>query len=193
MCRDTARGKVANRQSVPNFVQIKILMLLRALSFDFFVVLDGDFFLNFCCFVMVIILLLSMLSSLSLLLLVWLFLPKVFVACCQVAPVTASSRTLTELSPTWRPARALPRADRPPPATLRNAQVLSSCFFNEVSHRTLRYSHYASSLKSVTERSGILIMLLHWSQLRNAQVFSLCFFAEVSHRTLRHSHHTALM
>ena len=100
MCRDTARGKVANRQSVPNFVQIKILMLLRALSFDFFVVLDGDFFLNFCCFVMVIILLLSMRSSLSLLLLVWLFLPKVFVACCQVAPVTASSRTLTELSPT---------------------------------------------------------------------------------------------
>ena len=156
-----------------------------------FVVVDGDLLWIFCCFVMITILLLPFRSLLSSLLLVWLFLPKVFVACCQVAPVTASSRTLTELSPTWRPARALPRADRPPPATLRNAQVLSLCFFTEVSHRTVRYSHHASSMKSVTERSGTLIMLLHWSQSQNALVFLSCFFIEVSYGTLRYSHYAS--
>ena len=56
---------------------------------------------------------------------------------------------------------------------------------------TLRYSHYASSLKSVTERSGTLIMLLQWSQSQNALALSSCFFNEVSHRTLRYSHYAS--
>ena len=79
------------------------------------------------------------------------------------------------------------------------AQVFSSCFFTEVSYGTLRYSHHVSSLKSVTERSGILIMFLHWSQLQNARVLlSYSSYAILcgwlgSKQQLTNSHHASSM